>query len=299
MTVVDTFRGSVNRWECDENDHLNVRFYLRKAEQGIVLGLSALGLADHRQAASWLKRASTHHIRYLQEARVAAPIVGTLGVTGLSEGRLELLSELSHGFSGEPLATLLSELEVDPAEAERLRAQTPPFVSVPTHAAPRGLPAAPSPYATLGPEAARAHGYRRIGAGVIEADECSPDGACADWALVGRTSDSMPSLWSTTHGTGPTAEFLGGAVLEYRFQRNGPLEVGEPFVHYAALGEIGSKTYRISHLLYRADTGMLVSSAEAVSIAMDLEARRSLPITEEHRQRMMPLQRRPLAGTEE
>ena len=21
-----TYRGSVNRWECDENDHLNVRF---------------------------------------------------------------------------------------------------------------------------------------------------------------------------------------------------------------------------------------------------------------------------------
>ena len=29
MTLTLTAQSSVNRWECDENDHLNVRFYLQ------------------------------------------------------------------------------------------------------------------------------------------------------------------------------------------------------------------------------------------------------------------------------
>lgn len=29
------FRGSVNRWECDENDHLNVRFFVEKHWQSL------------------------------------------------------------------------------------------------------------------------------------------------------------------------------------------------------------------------------------------------------------------------
>lgn len=297
MSVVDTFRGSVNRWECDENDHLNVRFYLRKAEQGIVLGLPALGIADHCEAADWLAQSQVHHIRYLREARIAAPVVATLAVTAAAGNRLQVLSELTHGGSGETLATLLSDLELRPEQAQRLRSASLQCIDLPPHAAPRGVPAETSPYTRLSPGAARAHGYRRIGAGVIEAGECNLQGNCTDWALVGRTSDSMPSFWSSTHSTSSDTEFLGGAVLEYRFQRHAPLAAGEPYEHYAALGEIGSKTYRISHLLYRADRGTLVSSAEAVAIAMDLQARRSLPVSTEQRHRMMPLQRRPLTAT--
>ena len=34
-----TYRGSVNRWECDENDHLNVRFCEQKLYQTLLSGL--------------------------------------------------------------------------------------------------------------------------------------------------------------------------------------------------------------------------------------------------------------------
>jgi hypothetical protein len=30
MSVFATHRGSVNSWECDENEHLNVRFFVRE-----------------------------------------------------------------------------------------------------------------------------------------------------------------------------------------------------------------------------------------------------------------------------
>ncbi|GIS19885.1 MAG: hypothetical protein CM15mP120_18010 [Pseudomonadota bacterium] len=35
-----SYRGSVNRWECDENDHLNVRFCEQKLWQTLAGGCS-------------------------------------------------------------------------------------------------------------------------------------------------------------------------------------------------------------------------------------------------------------------
>ena len=34
-----TYRGSVNRWECDENDHMNVRYCVEKLYETFVAGL--------------------------------------------------------------------------------------------------------------------------------------------------------------------------------------------------------------------------------------------------------------------
>ena len=44
MALVPCYRGCVNAWECDENDHLNVRFYLSKANQGLPFALEAIGM---------------------------------------------------------------------------------------------------------------------------------------------------------------------------------------------------------------------------------------------------------------
>ena len=34
-----TYRGSVNRWECDENDHMNVRYCVEKLYETFFAGL--------------------------------------------------------------------------------------------------------------------------------------------------------------------------------------------------------------------------------------------------------------------
>ena len=38
---VEVWRGGVNTWECDEMGHLNVRFYVARAMEGLVT-------ADHQ-----------------------------------------------------------------------------------------------------------------------------------------------------------------------------------------------------------------------------------------------------------
>ena len=68
-----TYRGSVNRWECDENDHLNVRFCEQKLYQTLLSGLLAndcIGVAD---VADLPRNVRRQHIRFQAESRIAAP----------------------------------------------------------------------------------------------------------------------------------------------------------------------------------------------------------------------------------
>jgi acyl-CoA thioester hydrolase len=41
---LDLYRGSVNAWECDENLHMNVRFFASRAMEGLAFLAAAIGM---------------------------------------------------------------------------------------------------------------------------------------------------------------------------------------------------------------------------------------------------------------
>ena len=58
--MLTCYRGGVNTWECDEMGHMNVRFYVTKAEEGLGVFASALGLTpDCHKANSLVSRLAT------------------------------------------------------------------------------------------------------------------------------------------------------------------------------------------------------------------------------------------------
>ncbi len=299
MPFETTYQGSVNRWECDENDHLNVRFYLQKIHQGLVIAAQNILRLDAGSAANILSQLRCHHIRYLREARIAVPLVAKCGVIAWTKPRLQLLTHLQHAQTGELMATFVSDFELDEKQSEQLTA--PPrsaLVELDENSGARGVAAQTSAYAALGADEALAYGYRQVGAGVIGADECDAEGRLLHWHYMGRTSDGMPNFWSATQSQAElqarTEGYVGGAVLEYRMQFHCQLHCGDIFTHLAAVGEIGHKTQSISHLFYHANSGELAMSAEAMGISLDLQTRRSVPIPPDRRERMQALQRRPL-----
>ncbi|MEM6707871.1 MAG: thioesterase family protein [Pseudomonadota bacterium] len=295
MSLIATCRTSVNRWECDENDHLNVRFYVQRAEEGFLLGLSQWDVQDPDTTAALAAASRSHHIRYLKEARLAAPMTGHLGLLSLTKDSLEVLTELRHSGTDEPLCTLVSSYRLTPAWYERLsQAALPQAVPLPAHAGSRGTPAKQSPYAVLSEAGARDHGYRCVGAGVIGAAECRTQAGLDDWRLIGRMSDGMPNFWASADRDADS--FLGGAVLEYRIDINQRLRPHQPYYHYAAVAELSRKTYTFSHLIFDAVTGTLSASADAVAIAMDLSTRKSIEVSDTRRAQLSALQRRPLAS---
>jgi acyl-CoA thioester hydrolase len=295
MTLLETYRGSVNRWECDENDHQNVRFYLAKLQQGLLIGLSKTGLTKPSNAPSLLKCVTSHHIRYLREARIAVPQVIHCGVLEHQPGHsLKLLSLMRNSSNNELLATFITDLDLTINTASQLiEMANINLVSAPADALAKGVSAAPSTYARLSPKQALDVGFAQVGAGVISANECSNDGDIEVFQVMGRLSDGMPNLWALFQ----TDEELqarsngitGGAVLEYRLTFHQQVQQGMQFSHLAGIHALGNKTQSICHLMYESTTNALLVSAEALGISMDLNTRKSIAIPQARRERISAL----------
>jgi acyl-CoA thioester hydrolase len=274
--------GSVNQWECDENDHLNVRFYAHKINQAQQILTAGLGL----DAAAGLG-IRTQHIRFLREARVATPLRVDCGVVRAGAQSIDLLAVMHHNVSGEVIATFVTTLAVAAFTMDVAG------VSVPDFAGPRGIDPAESPAPPADRDHALAMGYRIVGRGVIGRDECDETGTTLPHIYIGRISDGMPNLWGFVNAADEQASreqgSIGGAALEQRLEILNPLTSGAVFTQLSGIRALGSKTQQMSHLIYEEGRNRLAARAEVVGVAMDLTTRRALPISNERRQRLEPL----------
>jgi acyl-CoA thioester hydrolase len=284
--MVPCFWGSVNQWECDENDHLNVRYYAHKTHQAIQILLAQRGGWPERAPAAPV---AALHVRFLRESRSATPLRIDCAPIRAADGSELVLAIMHHNVTGDPLAAFQVHLRGPIPVAGGATAT----LEIPEFAAPRGI----DPGAMLAPppslEAALAIGFRVVGRGVIAADECNADGELLPHAYIGRISDGMPNLWAflsaeadrSARGSGA----LGGAALEQRVRVHRPLGRGAVFSQLSGLRALGNKTQHMAHLLYDHASGEIAASIEAVGVAMDLGTRRAVPIAPERRGRLTPL----------
>ncbi|MFW6093825.1 MAG: thioesterase family protein [Pseudomonadota bacterium] len=284
--LVPCFQGSVNQWECDENDHLNVRFYAHKINQALQIYLAGLGAEQPSEA---LPRIRAQHIRFLKESRSATPLRVDCGMVGRDAERLELLAVMHDNVDGEPLAAFTTTLDLTRWPI----APSGDLVAPPEHARPRGLDPAALPGPPASPEAARAAGFRVVGRGIISAEECAGDGRLLPHVYIGRISDAMPNLWAFMASARDAADrdtgTMGGAALEQRLTIHAPLREGAVFCQLSGVRALGNKTQQMAHLLYDETAGRFAASAEAVGVAMDLTTRKAVPISPERRARMESL----------
>lgn len=279
------YRGSVNRWECDENDHLNVRFYVQRHWQSLSAGLRRSGI--QLDPGELLTRISRQHMRFLAESRIAAPMSGYMGIVASDDRGIDVVTALRHSFSDEPLGTCLHRVQGVQATIN---------AELPVYAAPRGIDDSDSAYAAIQLADCEALGFKPIGMGVIQPDECTADGWLQNHHYMGRLSDSMPHLWGTLFREILEADpNEGGAVLEYRLRHHEPLRAGTAFAIQSGIAEVGAKVQRFVHLLFNADSGEVAMSGEAVGVRMDLTARRAMTLNETRRAQMQKLTLRPLS----
>lgn len=294
MALELSYLGSVNRWECDENDHLNVRFFADKMNQ------AARGwLAKVTGATPSAAGISTQHIRFLAEARIATPLRIDCGLLEQTGTHCVVLALMFHNLTEEPLAAFTSHF---PGDFKLARAP----ITAPDWALPRGLdPSAPfvlpaglwpagaeSAEGFKGVETLEALGFRTMGVGVISEAECS-EGNLRPEHYIGRISDGMPNLWSFTGGEAATAArqagMLGGAVLEYRLDVLAAPSPGDVFRHLSGIRSIGNKTQHMVHAIVNESRGELAARAEAIGVSMDLETRRAVVIDADRRRSLAGL----------
>lgn len=291
---VEIWRGGVNTWECDEMGHMNVRFYVVKAMEGLA-GLAAeLGLPHAfapRTGSTLLVR--EQHIRFLREAHAGAALHMVGGVVEMGEHEARLIQLLIHSGSGELAATFQTVVaHVTPGDGtpfpwsaqtrEKAAALT---VAVPERAAARSVDLSPvESGASL--EAAETLGLTRIGLGCIGNQDCDIFGRMRAEHFIGRVSDGVGRLVASLRDTvSETADSkpkrVGGAVLEYRLVHFDWPRAGDRFEIRSGLAGVDARTKRLVHWMVDPESGKAWGSSEAVAITFDLDARKAVPISDE------------------
>jgi acyl-CoA thioester hydrolase len=289
---VEVWRGGVNTWECDENGHMNVRFYVTRAMEGLVGLAAALGMpqayAPSAVASLMLRE---HHIRFLREARAGGMLHMRAAVLGIDETEAQVLQVLYHSETGEPSASFVSRISHVTAQDGRPFAwprQTRELaagltVALPGYAAPRGLDLGPfESRASL--ERASALGVKSIASGAVSPQDCDVFGRMRAEQFIGRISAGIPQLVGkvrdtvAAHAPQPPAR-VGGAVLEYRLVYLEWPRAGDRVVIHSGLAGIEGNTQRVVHWMLDPRTGRAWGTSLAVAATLDLDKRKIVPVS--------------------
>jgi len=287
--AVEVWRGSVATWECDSMGHLNVGFYIAKAMEALI-GLAAeLGMphafAQHAEATLIVRE---QHIRFLREAQVGARLHIEAGVLEMGEDEARVLLLMRH-HDGELAASF--QMLVAHATTREGRAFPWPIwararaaaltIEQPEQAAPRSVTLGAVESAASLPRALEL-GLKRIGLGAFRVGDCDPFGRMRAELLIARISDSVAHLMAGLLGdlSADGGRKLGAVILEYRLIYLAWPRAGDRYELRSGFTGAEPKLRRMMHWFLDPATGRPWASGEAVAAIFDVEARKTVALTE-------------------
>ncbi len=285
---LETARGFVNVWDCDEIGHYNVQFYVAKKTEADAHLRLALGLPPLNRAEDGLRvTIEQDHIRYHGELRAVDTFVLRSGVTALDEGTLTVLHELHNERTGALSATFVSRWACRdgaspaprPWPAAVREAAAAFSAPLPDPARPRSL-GRDARGAVPGLEAVRQAGLPATHRTLVHPGQCDAAGVLAPQHLTALFSESAAHLW---HRFGlDWAELQtrnqGTVVLEHFIRHGAPAPAGSALEVLGYTGGRARKTLSFGALVFNAETGELAAMMEATAVVFDLAARKALPV---------------------
>jgi acyl-CoA thioester hydrolase len=284
---IEVWRGGVNAWQCDQMGHLNVRFYVAHAMEGLAGLAGALGMSQAfapRGAATL--QVLEHHIRFLREARVGDPLNLSAGVLELGADDARVLMLMAHSGDEAPSAVIQTRLaHVTAAEGRRFawpsgaRAHAESLrVKIPDGLGPRSLePRAQVVGRTLAE--ADSAGLIAYGSGAFGPEDCDVFGRVAAHWLMARLGDGAAHGIAVMRGAG--GEHTGFAVVEYRLTYFEPPRAGDRFTVRAGLVQAEPRRIGWTYRMFDAGTGAPLAAARSVLVPLDLNARKAMTLPDE------------------
>jgi acyl-CoA thioester hydrolase len=286
---VQIWRGGVNTWECDEMGHMNVRFYVARALEGLA------GMALHLgQPCAFAPIATAtlivreHRIRFHREARAGTALHMTGGVVAMGENDATLLQLLIHSDTDEPCASIITRVVHSTPFDSRPFPWSPRAreagrrlgVEIPTFALARSLVDVTDPLA----HGERAQGLACTGQGAVTPDACDVFGRMSADRFMGRISDATGGLMAPLRRA--LAETVGiqrpgGVALEYRLTYGDLPQAGDHVELRSGLASLDAKVQRIVHWLIDPVSGQPWATAQAVVANFDLDARKIVSVPAE------------------
>jgi len=288
---LDTFRGTVNTWECDDVGHMNVQFYVARASDAAFYLRHALGLSPSRvRAEGRAMIALEEHIRFHRELRAGDIMHMRSRPVELRDRTMVSFHELFNSATGETSATVVAVSgHFDLAKRKLIpwpddaRALAAPFLApLPAHAEPRGVEREKRlPDLAL----ADATDFIEIYRGAVMPWECDDFGHMNSRFYMARFSDGAGHLWQALGFDKRTMQEKrrGTVVLEIRLNYIREVRSGAMLVAKSTLTGLEGKTLTFTHFMFDAETGALVATGEAIAVLLDLDARKTVAFTEEER----------------
>jgi acyl-CoA thioester hydrolase len=286
------WRGCANTWECDEMGHMNVRYYLAKAQEGLDCFAALLGHGPNAMRRLGLKLAiADQHIRYQREVRAGTPLCAYGAVLAVSSDRLKIYVEIRKSVDQSISATIVSDLiAVDcqshgqkPLPTALVQAAAARIIDLPAHGQAKGLVLhQPRPSASLAE--AEQMGLTEIYRGSVQPGQIDRDDHIMPHHLMGMISDGIVNLIMLINpARGHSPIDGGGAALEYRFVFRKPARLGDVVCVRSGLIGADDKVQIFGHWILDLESGEAIATAEAVAVSFDLKTRKIIPISPELR----------------
>lgn len=277
MSTEETLYSFVNRWECDENDHLNVQFYFTRFEEAdrqfqLITGLSEALVGARR----------VRHVRYHKELRTGDLITVRSSLAFDGPHMLTAVHEMYETTSGNLVATAIDGYEPNANSAKALRNRFKEYqCPMNEAAAPRGLSATP-PNNRLTLDGVLSAGANICYRGTVLPRDIGVDGRADDGFALSCFTDGVAHVWQRTpmDYAFMTENGFGRVAMEMKLSWVSPLKSGDAVVVASGLTGCNSKTFTMRHHLFESRTKRLAAVCDVVALVMDLEARKAVELPE-------------------
>ncbi|MCV0395942.1 MAG: thioesterase family protein [Rhizobiaceae bacterium] len=260
--LAETHRSFVNTWECDENDHLNVQFYMKRFDEAARFHRL---LADGEPIAAL---PAARHIRYHAELRAGDATVVRSGLVSDSANGSHVVHLLECPDTGRLHATA-----VDTHDGRSVLSGG--LTEFPDAARPRSL--ADGPEKPDGRAAILAAGglvsHRRI----ADPGDCDAGGGLLARHYIGAASDAAPHVWGHA---GFASNWLiengyGRVAVEMKATFLSPARAGDPIEMVSKSSFVG-RTIRLHHEMFRIGADEPLARVDVVGLIVDLRTRRAI-----------------------
>lgn len=285
----DTYRGTVEAWECDSNGHMNVQFYMARYSQASSHLAHAVGLSPATIRERGLGVVALEsRLRYRRELFAGDIIAVTSAVTEVGGSTLKSVDTLRNAANGEGAAVAEHVVACFDLGARRIRPWPAEVQTLARELIVAEPPAGVAPLPALVDAAPPAGQPFETHRGAVESWECDYLGHLNSRFYIARVSAAAAFM---TDRIGLPREALEAArlgitVLEHHVAFKQELRAGDTVVIRSGFRGLTNRSLRFRHCLSNAATGATAAIIEVVACLLDLERRKAIALPEAVRARV-------------
>lgn len=282
VQILEVWRGAVQAWECDHMGHFNTRFYVDRVEQALAGLFAEIGIDGSTVTVE------TEHHRFHREVRAGGAIYATAQFVQMGARDAEIVIRILHSANDVLSASFVLQVTCDTDWPDAAR-EAAAKITGPQDSStlPRGLEAGEGADPGANRERAQQLGMQLTARSVLFPDRCDERGrlrlSAAMGAVAGAIANMRGGNWrDVLKETAPTKpQRLGGALVEFVFHHRKWPHVGDRIELWSGQVDCTDKVTKVAHWLIDPATGEAWATVRAVGVALDLDARRLVPLTPE------------------